>query len=134
MVFIYRCWLIGYCPSVGSRYRWRLPPFCRSRILVAYVVPLLSAFRVVVVAANFFIPLALMLFSPRLSHLVIAVIFLLPYRFYFYLPPLLLPLTPPLVPTVSGWQRLSCSDFLQPLPAPVMFPINLIFRTRTLRP
>jgi hypothetical protein len=50
----------------------------------------IAAFRVVVVAADLFIPLALMLFSLRLSFLNIAVIFVLPYRFYCYLLSLLL--------------------------------------------
>jgi hypothetical protein len=93
VVVIYRCWLIGWCPSVVGRCGGELPPFCRSWILiilVACVVTAITAFGVVVVTVDLFIPVALMLFSLRLSLLIIAVIFLLPYRFYYYLPSLLL--------------------------------------------
>ena len=77
VVFIYGCWLIGWCQSVVGRYGGKLPPFCRSWILVilvACVVTVITAFGVVVVAADLIIPLALMLFSLRLSFLIIAVI------------------------------------------------------------
>jgi hypothetical protein len=43
-----------------------------------------------IIAGNLFILLALMLFCLRLSLFIIAVIFLLPCRFYYYLPSLLL--------------------------------------------
>lgn len=93
VVVIYGCWLILWCQSVVGRYGAKLLPFCRSWILVilvACIVTAIAAFRMVVVAADLFIPLMLMLFSLRLSLLIIAVIFLLPYRFYYYLPSLLL--------------------------------------------
>ena len=77
VVIIYRCWLARWCQSVVSRCWGKLPPFCRSWILVilvACVVTVITAFGVVVVAADLIIPLALMLFSLRLSFLIIAVI------------------------------------------------------------
>jgi hypothetical protein len=51
---------------------------------------IIAVFGVVAIAANLFIPLALMLFSLRLSFLIITIIFLLSYRFYYYLLLLLL--------------------------------------------
>jgi hypothetical protein len=51
---------------------------------------IIATFKVIVVADNLFIPLALMLFYLRLSLLIIAIIFLLPCRYYYYLLLLLL--------------------------------------------
>lgn len=93
VVVVYRCWLVGWCQSVVGRCGGKLPPFCRSWILVipvACVVTAIAAFGVVVAADLFITVLASPLFSLRLSLRIIAVIFLLPYRFYYYLLSLLL--------------------------------------------
>jgi hypothetical protein len=110
VVVIYRHWLIGWCQSVVGRCGAKLLPFCRSWILVilvACIVTAIAAFRVVVVAADLFIPLALMLFSLRLSFLIIAVIFLLSYRFYCYLLSLLLLLWLLLLVLTAKWSATS---------------------------
>jgi hypothetical protein len=68
---------------------------------------IIAAFGVIVIAGDLFILLALILSCLRLSLLIIAVIFLLPYRFYYYLPSLLLLLWLLLLVLTTKWSATS---------------------------